>query len=183
MKLTSHYFAKHGGWKWDQHPKFWLNFLVRVFDSVFSLHLVIYIPYIISCLPFSKFPRYLFRNIFMYFKFWVLCYIYIYIRLKIKPNSVRIRFLELSNFCSSLDGIWTHTIVTLQHHSLSLIYIYIYIHVWKLNQIYIYRISLHSMWQITTKHFKVLIDKHYDRAIQTFNYTPIIILPMSLVVN
>jgi hypothetical protein len=47
-------------------------------------------------------------------------YIYIYIRLKIKPNSVRIRFLELSNFCSSLDGIWTHTIDTLQHHSLSL---------------------------------------------------------------
>ena len=30
-------------------------------------------------------------------------------RLKIKPN-----------FCSSLDGIWTHTIDTLQHHSLSL---------------------------------------------------------------
>ena len=29
-------------------------------------------------------------------------------------------FLELSNFCSSLDGIWTHTIDTLQHHSLSL---------------------------------------------------------------
>jgi hypothetical protein len=28
--------------------------------------------------------------------------------------------LELSNFCSSLDGIWTHTIDTLQHHSLSL---------------------------------------------------------------
>ena len=27
--------------------------------------------------------------------------------------------LELSNFCSSLDGIWTHTIDTLQHHSLS----------------------------------------------------------------
>ena len=47
-------------------------------------------------------------------------YIYIYIRLKIKPNSVRIRFLELSTFCSSLDGIWTHTIDTLQHHSLSL---------------------------------------------------------------
>jgi hypothetical protein len=34
--------------------------------------------------------------------------------------NVRIRFLELSNVCSSLDGIWTHTIVTLQHHSLSL---------------------------------------------------------------
>ena len=44
-------------------------------------------------------------------------------------------------FCSSLDGIWTHTIVTLQHHSLSLtssaldhsttstpVYIYIYIY-------------------------------------------------------
>ena len=71
---------------------------------------------------------------------------YIYIRLKIKPNSVRIRFLScaifvlpstyiyvwklnqtvleldfwVSNFCSSLDGIWTHTIDTLQHHSLSL---------------------------------------------------------------
>ena len=25
-----------------------------------------------------------------------------------------------NNFCSSLDGIWTHTIDTLQHHSLSL---------------------------------------------------------------
>jgi hypothetical protein len=47
-------------------------------------------------------------------------YIYIYIRLKIKPNSVRIRFLELSNFCSSLDRIWTHTSVSLQHHLLSL---------------------------------------------------------------
>ena len=61
-------------------------------------------------------------------------YIYsIYIRLKIKPNSVRIRFLELSNFCSSLDGIWTHSIDTLQHHSLSLtsstLYIYIYIYI------------------------------------------------------
>jgi hypothetical protein len=36
------------------------------------------------------------------------------------PNSVGIRFLELSNFCSSLDGFWTHTIDTVQHHSLSL---------------------------------------------------------------
>jgi hypothetical protein len=27
---------------------------------------------------------------------------------------------ELLNFCSSLDGIWTHTIDTLQHQSLSL---------------------------------------------------------------
>jgi hypothetical protein len=41
----------------------------------------------------------------------------------------------MSNFCSSLDGIWTHTIDTLQHQSLSLmssaldhIYIYIYIY-------------------------------------------------------
>ena len=47
-------------------------------------------------------------------------YIYISIRLKIRPNNVRIRFLEPSNFCSSLDRIWTHTIDTLQHHSLSL---------------------------------------------------------------
>ena len=44
----------------------------------------------------------------------------------------------------------------------------------------LYRISLHSMWQITTKHFKVkvhwhfVIDKHCDRAITTLNYTPII---------
>ena len=77
----------------------------------------------------------------LFHNFVYLQYIYIYIRLKIKPNSVRIRFLELSNFCSSLDGIWTHTIDTLQYHSLSLtsstldhsttstpcIYIYIYI--------------------------------------------------------
>ena len=62
--------------------------------------------------------------------------------------------LYLSNFCSSLDGILTHTIDTLQHQSLSLrssalyhsttsapyiyifrrICIYIYIYVWKLNQ-------------------------------------------------
>ena len=48
-------------------------------------------------------------------RLYIYTYIYIYIRLKIKPNSVRIRF-----FCSSLDGIWTHTIDTLQHHSLSL---------------------------------------------------------------
>jgi hypothetical protein len=45
-----------------------------------------------------------------WYKYNTCAYIY-YIRLKIKPNSVRIRFLELSNFCSSLDGIWTHTIV------------------------------------------------------------------------
>ena len=78
----------------------------------------------------------------LFHNFVYLQYIYIYIRLKIKPNSVRIRFLELSNFCSSLDGIWTHTIDTLQYHSLSLtsstldhsttstpcIYIYIYIY-------------------------------------------------------
>jgi hypothetical protein len=31
--------------------------------------------------------------------------IYIYIRLKIKPNSVRIRSLKLTNVCSSLDRI------------------------------------------------------------------------------
>ena len=41
----------------------------------------------------------------LFHNFVYLQYIYIYIRLKIKPNSVRIRFLELSNFCSSLDGI------------------------------------------------------------------------------
>jgi hypothetical protein len=40
-------------------------------------------------------------------------------RLKIKPNSVRIR-LEVSNFCSSLDGIWTHTIDTLSTIRLAL---------------------------------------------------------------
>ena len=59
-------------------------------------------------------------------------------------------FIAVKFFCSSLDGIWTHTIVTLQHHSLSLtssaldhstistplkrsfnsrIYIYIYCHI------------------------------------------------------
>ena len=57
-----------------------------------------------------------------WYKFWI-CQslpMNIYIRLKIKPNSVRIRFLELSSFYSSLDGIWTHTIDTLQHHSHSL---------------------------------------------------------------
>ena len=51
---------------------------------------------------------------------WAIRALFSNIRLKIKPNSVRIRFFELSNFCSSLDGIWTHTIDTLQHHSLSL---------------------------------------------------------------
>jgi hypothetical protein len=41
---------------------------------------------------------------------------------KPKPLQLQIKllFLELSNFCSSLDGIWTHTIDTLQHHLLSL---------------------------------------------------------------
>ena len=56
-------------------------------------------------------------------------YIYIlYIRLKIKPYiyvwKLNQTVLELDfravKFCSSLDGIWTHTIDTLQHHSLSL---------------------------------------------------------------
>ena len=57
----------------------------------------------------------------MYYIYNVYIYIYIYVW---KLNQTVFRFLELSNFCSSLDGIWTHTIVTLQHHSLS-IYIYI----------------------------------------------------------
>ena len=43
----------------------------------------------------------------------VVGYIYIYVW---KLNQT---VLEL-DFCSSLDGIWTHTIDTLQHHSLSL---------------------------------------------------------------
>jgi hypothetical protein len=42
----------------------------------------------------------------------------------------------------------------------------------------LYRISVHSMWQITTKlkvvHWHFVIDKHCDRAIKTLNYTPII---------
>jgi hypothetical protein len=60
------------------------------------------------------------------FAFIVNIYIYVW-----KLNQTVI--LELSNFCSSLDGIWTHTIDTLQQHSLSLTssaldHSYIYIH-------------------------------------------------------
>ena len=53
-------------------------------------------------------------------KFIYVWYIYINIRLKFKPNSVRTRFLSSQFFCSSLDGIWILTIDALQHHSLSL---------------------------------------------------------------
>jgi hypothetical protein len=46
-----------------------------------------------------------------------LIYIYIY---KSNSNTVWFNFQTYINVCSSLDGIWTHTIDTLQHHSLSL---------------------------------------------------------------
>jgi hypothetical protein len=45
--------------------------------------------------------------------------IYIYVW-KLNQTVLELDFRALSNFCSSLDGIWTHTIDTLQHHSLSL---------------------------------------------------------------
>ena len=60
----------------------------------------------------------IFRRIYIRLKIKPSTHIYIYIRLNIKPNSVRI--FELTTFCSSLDGIWTHTIDTLQHQSLNL---------------------------------------------------------------
>jgi hypothetical protein len=50
----------------------------------------------------------------------VYAYMYIYIYVWKLNQTVLELVLELSNFCSSLDGIWTHTILTLQHHSLSL---------------------------------------------------------------
>jgi hypothetical protein len=42
----------------------------------------------------------------------------IYIRLKIKPNSVRIGFLSWQFIFSTLNGIPTHNFEPLQHHSL-----------------------------------------------------------------
>ena len=105
----------YGGSKWDQHPKFWLNFLVRFW--VFFLY--IYIPYTISCQPFSN----------------------------VSKISVYIICLE------------------------------IYLCILNSEFYVMHRISLHSMWQITTKHFKVIhwhfvIDKHCDIAIKTLNYPP-----------
>jgi hypothetical protein len=47
-------------------------------------------------------------------------YIYIYIYVwKLKHTVLELDFRAVK-FCSSLDGIWTHTIDTLQYHSLSL---------------------------------------------------------------
>ena len=45
-------------------------------------------------------------------------YIYIYVW-KLSQTVLELDFRAVK-FCSSLGGIWTHTIVTLQHHSLSL---------------------------------------------------------------
>ena len=44
------------------------------------------------------------------------CYIYVW---KLNQTVLELDFRAVE-FCSSLDGIWTHTIDTLQHHSLSL---------------------------------------------------------------
>jgi hypothetical protein len=41
----------YGESKWDHHPQFWHNFLIRFWQGFF---LYIYIPYTISCLPVSN---------------------------------------------------------------------------------------------------------------------------------
>jgi hypothetical protein len=43
-------------------------------------------------------------------------YIYVW---KLNQTVLELDFRAVKFFCSSLDGIWTHTIDTLQHHSLS----------------------------------------------------------------
>ena len=46
----------------------------------------------------------------------IMLYIYVW---KLNQTVLELDFRAVK-FCSSLDGIWTHTIDTLQHHSLSL---------------------------------------------------------------
>ena len=50
----------------------------------------------------------------------VIIHIYIYIRLKIKPNSVKFRFLSCQIFVLPSTGFEPTPLDTLQHHSLSL---------------------------------------------------------------
>jgi hypothetical protein len=73
-----------------------------------------------GCLTFKILRKKIISLVLFCLLFYVYIYIYILIRLKIKPNSVRIRFLSCQIFVLPIDGIWTHTIDTLQHQSLSL---------------------------------------------------------------
>ena len=54
---------------------------------------------------------------FLYFFLYIYIYIYVW---KLNQTVLELDFRAVKFFCSSLDGIWTHTIDTLQHHSLSL---------------------------------------------------------------
>jgi hypothetical protein len=85
----------YGGSKWDHHPQFWHNFLVRFWQGFF---LYSYIPYTISCLPVSNVSK-----------------------------------ISVYKICLE-----------------------IYLCILNSEFYVMYRISLHSMWQITTKHFKVI---------------------------
>jgi hypothetical protein len=79
--------------------------------------------------------------------------IYIYTRLKIKPNSARIRFLS-SQIFSSRDGIWIHTIDTLQHQSLSLKSSALY-H-WTTFNTSIYLYSIHFLWRFIVNNISMI---------------------------
>ena len=79
-------------------------------------------------------------------------YIYIYIIYVWKLNQTVLELdFELSMFCSSLDGIWSHTIDTLQHQSL-------YIYVIKENTWWKYQLSypLHRFYiPILVSHYLI----------------------------
>jgi hypothetical protein len=92
----------YGESKWDHHPQFWHNFLIRFWQGFF---LYIYIPYTISCLPVSNVSK-----------------------------------ISVYKICLE-----------------------IYLCILNSEFYVMYRISLHSMWQITTKH---LIHWHFVIQIQ-----------------
>ena len=89
-------------------------------------------------------------------------YIYIYVW-KLNQTVLELDFIAVK-FCSSLDGIWTHTIVTLQHHSLSLTSSALdhsttstpYINVWKSSQ----RMNLRDVGSETSVNDTVQTNKN-----------------------